>query len=446
MNGCALLARPLQQSPIAVDGPHSEGYKQAVNPGTSSFPTSFLRSVRWAVFFCLFGLSVLTSPASLAQQPAKPLSKQEVIDLLTADVPLAKVEDAARQFGISFQVTSTAESELRDAGANDSLIKTLKGLAPKVASKPESESVVSPPATAAPVLLIQSNPGGAEVFVDDEPVATTSPEGRLKLTRIAPGMHTVRLALSGYQDFERRVSLTGGQSTTVEANLQVSKSAVQPPTGTTKPESTTGQSTERGTLGFIFRKAGEGQQGVVVIAVVPGSPAERIGLLPDFVVTSVAGRELTAIPDVANALIGHPPGDSVEVVFNNGVTTQRGRAVVAPVSILSGILRFRVVHDHGPPAPNYCLGEMLIIGKSILFEGREATSPSGPSADVHHYAFQASQITEVRKNSVYMAAQGAFHLRTKNGANRNFILVGPAGRYLPPDPVLSAIGQAMAAR
>ncbi|PYV16477.1 MAG: hypothetical protein DMG21_11635 [Acidobacteria bacterium] len=396
--------------------------------------------------FCLFGLIVAPGRTNFAQTSGKPLSKQEVIDLLTADLPSSKVGGAARQFGISFQVTTSVEGELRDAGANDSLIKTLKELAPKPANKPETETPVSPPVAGPPILMIQSHPGGAQVYVDDEPVATTSPQGRLKLSQLSPGQHSVRLALSGYQDFEQQVSLTNGQTTKLEASLQSSKAVVQPAPPPSNPEPAAGQSGVRGTLGFLFRKAPEGERGVVVLAVVPGGPAERIGLLPGFVVDSVAGHDLTANPDVMNALSGHPPGDAVEVVFSNGVATLKARAVVAPISIIENLPHFRVVHDHGPPAPNYCMGEMLIVGRSILYEGREATSPSGPSDTVHHLDFQASQIAEARKNAVYMAAQGAFHIRTRNAQNANFILVGPTGRYVRPDPVLSAIAQAMARR
>ena len=68
--------------------------------------------------------------------------------------------------------------------------------------------------------MIESNPGQSQVYVDDEPVGTTSPEGRLKLTRFAAGQHHVRVSQSGYQEYEETVSLTAGQVTTVAATLQ----------------------------------------------------------------------------------------------------------------------------------------------------------------------------------------------------------------------------------
>jgi PEGA domain-containing protein/PDZ domain-containing protein len=410
-------------------------YKLSVLPRNLSPFNCGQGKVSAAALACLLALSLIVLSTVWAQTSRKPLSKQEVIELLTTDLPSSQVEAAARQFGISFQVTAAVEGELRDAGATDALMKTLKELAPKTEVKSEAEAAASPPAAAPPVLLIQSNPGGAQVFIDDEPLATTSPEGRLKLTRLAPGSHTVRLALAGYQDFEQQVSLADGQTASVQANFQPAKPA---------EPAAAASSGAHGTLAFVYRKAPEGQEGVLVLAVVPGGPAEQIGLLPGYLVTSIAGHELAALPDVANALSGHPPGDQVEVIYNNGAATLKRRAVLAAPNTLAKLPHFRVVHDHGPPTPNYCEGEMLIVGKTILYEGRDATSPSGPSSAVHHFDIQTSHIVEVRKNSVYMSAQGAFHIRTKKGLNLNFILVGPAGKYLPPEPVLSAIAQSMA--
>ncbi len=68
--------------------------------------------------------------------------------------------------------------------------------------------------------MIESSPGQSEVYVDDEPVGTTSQQGRLKLTRLAVGDHRVRISLSGYRDHEETVTLRAGEATTVAATLQ----------------------------------------------------------------------------------------------------------------------------------------------------------------------------------------------------------------------------------
>ena len=58
------------------------------------------------------------------------------------------------------------------------------------------------------------------MYVDDEPVGTTSQQGRLKLTQLTPGRHSVRISMSGFQDYEETITLAGGQVTTVAATLQ----------------------------------------------------------------------------------------------------------------------------------------------------------------------------------------------------------------------------------
>ncbi len=164
------------------------------------------------------GIALIPSHAD-AQKGTKKLTKQDVIDLLTGDVPSDQVAVEARKAGISFQVTPDVEKDIRDAGGTEDLIRTLRTLAPAPAAVPTPPSHPSPSASP-PVLMILSNPGESQVYVDDEPMGTTSPEGRLKLTRLSPGSHTVRISLNGYQDHEETVTLSEGHTVTVAAPLQ----------------------------------------------------------------------------------------------------------------------------------------------------------------------------------------------------------------------------------
>lgn len=63
-----------------------------------------------------------------AQTSRRPLTKQEVVELLRNSVPPPRVEALARQYGIAFEMTSEAERELHPAGATGSLLRTLRGL------------------------------------------------------------------------------------------------------------------------------------------------------------------------------------------------------------------------------------------------------------------------------------------------------------------------------
>lgn len=73
-------------------------------------------------------------------------------------------------------------------------------------------------------LRVTSSPSGAEVFVD-EIYRGYSP---LSVGALSSGSHTVRLHLSGYQDYSTRVSVSSGSETVVSASLVP---VLQPSTG-----------------------------------------------------------------------------------------------------------------------------------------------------------------------------------------------------------------------
>jgi hypothetical protein len=174
--------------------------------------------------------AALCLPSASAQKPRKALTKDEVLELLNGAVPSARVAEIARERGIAFPMTRGTESRPREAGASPDLLKVLRELAPRPPVAPTSAPKPSAPAPSVgpPVLLIEATSGGAQVYVDDEPVGTTSSEGRLKLTRLAPGEHKVRLSLAGYRSYEQSVELSAGQTATVTASLEAAKTQVLP--------------------------------------------------------------------------------------------------------------------------------------------------------------------------------------------------------------------------
>ena len=74
-----------------------------------------------------------------------------------------------------------------------------------------AESTPRPPAPGtAAALEVTSDPPGAQVFLDDEPMGRTDPQtGRLKLRGLAPGRHRVRLSAEGRDDLIREMEVAG---------------------------------------------------------------------------------------------------------------------------------------------------------------------------------------------------------------------------------------------
>jgi hypothetical protein len=179
--------------------------------------------------------AVLCLPAAKLQGKDKPLTKDDVLNLLTGDVPPERVASVARGRGVAFEMTRATEKEFRDAGADEELLKVLRELAPKPVAPPAKPPESRLPSAGLPVLMIEATPGGAQVYLDDEPIGTTSPKGVLKYTRLAPGSHRVRLSLAGYDDHEETVQLVAGETAQVSTTLQAATAPAAPPPVTARP-------------------------------------------------------------------------------------------------------------------------------------------------------------------------------------------------------------------
>ncbi|HEV2352213.1 MAG TPA: PEGA domain-containing protein [Terriglobia bacterium] len=321
-----------------------------------------------AIVMCALATLVFVSIAA-AQKATKPLSKDDVVGLLEGQVEPARVADVARSEGITFEMNSAAEKELRDAGADEHLISVLRDLAPKPKSEPAAPAN-SPPSSAPPILLIEASPGGAQVYIDDEPKATTSPEGRVRFSELPPGLHVVRLSVVGYSDYEQKVELKPGQTSTVYATLAAVKAASTP-------------------------------------SYTPPAASQSGGNAAAANINPASGRQTN-------------PANNPNVA------------------------RFLVAHDHGFPAGlNLCIGWMTVGNGKIHFQGVRAMTNGQVGGPTHSFDISGDEIKEARRNGVYLAQMGGFHLKLKKGTNINMYVVDAQGRYQPPDTILTAIQSQM---
>jgi hypothetical protein len=401
-----------------------------------------------------------------AQNPRKALSKDEVIGLLESGVPPARVGQLAHQYGLAFAATPDVENELRDAGASDELLDALRKLGPKNPLSPSPPASSKSPAGSPgpPILLIEATPGGAEVYIDDEPVGTTSSSGRLKLSHLSPGEHRVRLSLSGHRDYESSVTLAAGTTTPFAATLDVAgaPSAANPlAAGSSAAASGSQAASASGpaTLGVLLAaQAPAGRRGAYISDVAPGGPAEKAGLRAGFSILMIQDQPINSPQDAQQAMSQFQPGTTVRITYSDGQNIQTTQAQLAarsgvtlpatptapPTSGSSqtgtpgaGIVSFNVAHDHGAGGTTYCVGIMTIGGGMIRYRSTDG---------LHSFDFPLSAVRQARRNAVYLAVFGAFHIRLKTGGNYNFVLHNAAGLPVPPDPVLLAIEQALAHR
>ena len=407
-------------------------------------------------FLVILIAAIALCPCSAhSQGTVKRLSKQDVLELLTGDVPSERVAAIARERGITFEMTAGAERDLRAAGGSDELIRVLQGLAPRAPSAPSRTPRTSPAAVSPPVLMIQSSPGESQVYVDDEPMGSTGRAGRLKLTRLSPGEHHVRISLSGYQDHEETVALMGGQTATVTARLQAAAPppTYNPPQRPAQVETPTVSSGQAGYLGVEpMGQQPAGARGVVISGAAPGSPAEQAGIRTYDTIVAVGGRPVKTTQELMSMLAGHQAGEIVAVTWYNGSTnvTQRIRLAARPTqpqpeaatppyppSLMNmphtGFVSFPVEHDHGQSGSNFCVGVMS-IGNGVIYY----KSTNGP----HTFEIPLNTVKEARRNAVYLSAVSAFHIRLNKGTNYNFVAINQYGQYQPPDAILTAIEQA----
>jgi hypothetical protein len=161
------------------------------------------------IFLLIAGV-MLAGP--LAAEKGKPLSVKDVTELLKGSVPSPDIAAMVNENGISFRMFDELENQFREAGATDELIDALKK-----ASKPED---TPPPPPARGILKVQSQPGEAQVYVNDEPKGPTNTSGELRLSDLAPGSYRVRVALPGYKTWENTLSVTAGESVTAFVTLE----------------------------------------------------------------------------------------------------------------------------------------------------------------------------------------------------------------------------------
>jgi S1-C subfamily serine protease len=251
------------------------------------------------------GVALLTTGAQDQKKP-EPLTEGEIVRLLQGGVAPQRVEDLAHDRGLSFEVTPAVERDLRDAGATDSLLQTLRQLSSK-------------PAAPAVVLIVECTPGGAQVFVDDELIARASAEGRLKISTLTPGQHRLRLALEGYRDFEKTIDLSSTGPNKVTAALQADHIAPPPP-----PVPTTSQPTPKAYFGVLIKNLtpetaklymSPDTFGALVQRVDPQGPAAAAGLKSGDVVRSFNGEPLKSADDLVARVSAQEPGKEVGLQF-----------------------------------------------------------------------------------------------------------------------------------
>lgn len=166
----------------------------------------------WMVLWCaLWLLAIGLSPErAFSAEKGKRLSEKDILELLSGDVSSSRVAAIVAEKGIDFALTPERERKFRQAGATQGLISSLREASKRRAHEEQPRSGI---------LNVQSKPGEAQVYLNDEPKGITSPEGKLRLPDLPPGTYKLRVSLAGYQSWENQVDITTGENPTIFAAL-----------------------------------------------------------------------------------------------------------------------------------------------------------------------------------------------------------------------------------
>jgi formylglycine-generating enzyme required for sulfatase activity len=132
----------------------------------------------------------------------KPLSKQQVLQLVAGHVASERAAMLVKQHGIDFVADEEYLKTLRLVGGDDTLIAALREAGKAVTAE----------------LLVATSPD-AEVYLDGELKGHADAQGQLTF-KSTPGPHAVKVSLKGKKEFEQSVILPVGQATKIEARLE----------------------------------------------------------------------------------------------------------------------------------------------------------------------------------------------------------------------------------
>ncbi|MBI4165815.1 MAG: PEGA domain-containing protein [Acidobacteria bacterium] len=207
---------------------------------------------------CCFGL-ILMAGAAWTSPPAKKLSVENLMNLLSGGVATPRIVQLVNERGIDFQVNRSLEQTVLDSGGDPNLIEALRqqaaGGARPLASNVDvtSPPVVRPgprPATTSPPspapnnspgglavarLQVRSQPGGVAIFLDGESRGTTDEDGgQLEVGVSKPGKHVLRASREGYQDVEATLDIARDQ--TLDVPIWLSQTEPTAPKVAAAPE------------------------------------------------------------------------------------------------------------------------------------------------------------------------------------------------------------------
>ena len=170
-------------------------------------------------------------------------------------------------------------------------------------------------------VTVKSTPPGAEIFVDDDFAGDTP-----STLNVSPGKHVVRVRKPGFQEWTRKVSLSGG-SITLDAELTRGTDEMHAATPVTMPDSgnesvAVGASTNSSPrlIGWIGVHAPNSGDVAVVTNVSADGPGAKAGIQVGDIIVALDGRLIKG-KDFETVVAALKPGTQISVSYARGSST-----------------------------------------------------------------------------------------------------------------------------
>jgi hypothetical protein len=139
---------------------------------------------------------------ALRPPKAEPMNQQQVLQLVAGGVPAERATALVKQRGVDFVPNEKYLETLRVAGADEALVAAVREAGGAI---PGSLEVATAP--------------NADVYVDGALAGRADSGGLLRVEKVKPGNHHVRISVATKHDFEQSVTVTPGSVEKISAAL-----------------------------------------------------------------------------------------------------------------------------------------------------------------------------------------------------------------------------------
>ena len=188
------------------------------------------------------------------------------------------------------------------------------------------EAPTSPPDAATGTVTFASIPDGADIYMDGEFMGNSPATLKVKF-----GKHAITAKMSGYQNWSREITVSGGAVNLNAKLTEGSTPSVSDSGVTTGPEPARIVEEESGTGWIGVTTKDDSAKGVVITRVLAGSAAEQAGLRVGDVIEEMDGVAVKSGMRFDVAIAHSKPGSAIRIGYMRGAWKSEATLTVGKI-------------------------------------------------------------------------------------------------------------------